>query len=84
MCRGKRVLQQIAQRMRDSQFGDRFVFIEDYDINVGRHLVPGIDVWFNNPRRSLEASGAGGQKVVRHGGLNIAAWMAGGPKPSTD
>jgi starch phosphorylase len=49
MCRGKRVLQQIAQRMRDRQFGDRFVFIEDYDINVGRHLVPGIDVWFNNP-----------------------------------
>ena len=46
---GKRVLQQIAQLMRDSQFADKFVFIEDYDINVARHLVQGVDVWLNNP-----------------------------------
>jgi len=37
--------------MRNSRFADNFVFVEDYDINVGRHLVQGVDVWLNNPRR---------------------------------
>ncbi len=60
---GKKVLQQIAETMRHSQFADKFVFIEDYDINVGRHLVQGVDVWLNNPRRPLEASGTSGQKL---------------------
>jgi len=76
---GKRVLQQIAQMMRDQEFGDKFVFIEDYDINVGRHLVQGVDVWLNNPRRPLEASGTSGQKVVLNGGLNLSVldgWWA--------
>ncbi len=61
---GKRVLQEIAQMMRDPKFADKFVFVEDYDINVGRHFVQGVDVWLNNPRRPLEASGTSGQKVV--------------------
>jgi starch phosphorylase len=76
---GKRVLQQIAELMRDPQFAERFVFIEDYDINVGRHLVQGVDVWLNNPRRPLEASGTSGQKVVLNGGLNLSVldgWWA--------
>jgi len=76
---GKRVLQQIAQMMRNSQFGDKFVFVEDYDINVGRHFVQGVDVWLNNPRRPLEASGTSGQKVVLNGGLNLSildGWWA--------
>jgi glycogen phosphorylase len=76
---GKRVLQQIAERMRDSEFAAKFVFIEDYDINVGRHLVQGVDVWLNNPRRPLEASGTSGQKVVLNGGLNLSVldgWWA--------
>ena len=76
---GKRVLQQIAELMRSAQFGDRFVFVEDYDINVGRHLVQGVDVWLNNPRRPLEASGTSGQKVVLNGGLNLSildGWWA--------
>jgi glycogen phosphorylase len=76
---GKRVLQQIAQMMRNSEFADKFVFIEDYDINVGRHLVQGVDVWLNNPRRPLEASGTSGQKVVLNGGLNLSVldgWWA--------
>ena len=59
---GKQVLQQIAEMMRDRQFGEKFVFVEDYDISVGRHLVQGVDVWLNNPRRPLEASGTSGQK----------------------
>jgi glycogen phosphorylase len=76
---GKKVLQQIAQMMRNSQFGDKFVFVEDYDINVGRHFVQGVDVWLNNPRRPLEASGTSGQKVVLNGGLNLSVldgWWA--------
>jgi starch phosphorylase len=76
---GKRVLQQIAEMMRDSKFSNKFVFIEDYDINVGRYLVQGVDVWLNNPRRPLEASGTSGQKVVLNGGLNLSVldgWWA--------
>jgi len=76
---GKRVLQQIAQLMRDPKFSDKFVFVEDYDINVGRHLTQGVDVWLNNPRRPLEASGTSGQKVVLNGGLNLSVldgWWA--------
>jgi starch phosphorylase len=76
---GKRVLQQIAELMRNPRFADRFVFVEDYDIDVGRHFVQGIDVWLNNPRRPLEASGTSGQKVVLNGGLNLSVldgWWA--------
>jgi starch phosphorylase len=76
---GKRVLQEIAQMMRDATFGAKFVFVEDYDINVGRVLVQGVDVWLNNPRRPLEASGTSGQKVVLNGGLNLSVldgWWA--------
>lgn len=76
---GKRLLQQIAEMMRDPQFADKFVFVEDYDINVGRHFVQGVDVWLNNPRRPLEASGTSGQKIVLNGGLNLSVldgWWA--------
>ena len=76
---GKQVLQRIAQLMRDKKFAGRFVFVEDYDINVGRHFVQGVDVWLNNPRRPLEASGTSGQKVVLNGGLNLSVmdgWWA--------
>ena len=76
---GKAILQQIAQMTRDPALGDKFVFIEDYDINVGRYLVQGVDVWLNNPRRPLEASGTSGQKVVLNGGLNLSildGWWA--------
>ena len=76
---GKRVLQQIAELMRNPEFAEKFVFVEDYDINVGRHFVQGVDVWLNNPRRPLEASGTSGMKVVLNGGLNLSVldgWWA--------
>ena len=76
---GKRVLQQIAELTRDPKVGERFVFVENYDINVGRFFVQGVDVWLNNPRRPLEASGTSGQKVVLNGGLNLSVldgWWA--------
>jgi starch phosphorylase len=65
--------------MRDSRFAGKILFLEDYDINLGRHLVQGVDVWLNNPRRPLEASGTSGQKVVLNGGLNLSildGWWA--------
>jgi len=76
---GKRVLQQIAELTRDLRVGERFVFVENYDINVGRFFVQGVDVWLNSPRRPLEASGTSGQKVVLNGGLNLSVldgWWA--------
>jgi starch phosphorylase len=76
---GKRMLQRIAALMHEPQFAEKIVFVEDYDINVGRHLVQGVDVWLNNPRRLFEASGTSGQKVVLNGGLNLSildGWWA--------
>jgi starch phosphorylase len=63
----------------DPRFVGRVVFLEDYDINVTRHMVQGVDVWLNNPRRPLEASGTSGQKAVLNGGLNCSVldgWWA--------
>ena len=65
--------------MRDPRSAGKVLFVEDYDINVGRHLVQGVDVWINNPRRPLEACGTSGQKVVLNGGLNLSVldgWWA--------
>ena len=76
---GKRILQDIIRFMHNPLFTDKFIFIEDYDINVGRQLVQGVDVWLNNPRRPFEASGTSGQKVVLNGGLNLSildGWWA--------
>jgi starch phosphorylase len=76
---GKTVLQEIARLTRDSRFVAKIVFVEDYDINIGRHLVQGVDVWLNCPRRPLEACGTSGQKVVLNGGLNCSVldgWWA--------
>jgi starch phosphorylase len=76
---GKQLIKKIANSRHDERFGNRVVFIEDYDINVCRHLIQGVDVWVNNPRRPLEASGTSGQKVVLNGGLNFSVldgWWA--------
>jgi starch phosphorylase len=76
---GKQVLQEIARFMNNPQFAGKILFVEDYDFNVGRHLVQGVDVWLNNPRRPLEASGTSGMKVVLNGGLNCSildGWWA--------
>jgi glycogen phosphorylase len=76
---GKGLIRKIANLRHDPRFAGRLVFVEDYDINVARHLVQGVDVWLNNPRRPLEASGTSGQKVVLNGGLNCSildGWWA--------
>jgi starch phosphorylase len=76
---GKAILQRIIRLAQEDRFRGRVVFLEDYDMNLARHLVQGVDVWLNNPRRPLEASGTSGQKVVLNGGLNLSildGWWA--------
>jgi len=76
---GKRLIQRIANLRHDPRFAGRVAFVEDYDINVCRHLVQAVDVWLNNPRRPLEASGTSGQKAVLNGVLNLSVldgWWA--------
>ncbi|MBX3439884.1 MAG: alpha-glucan family phosphorylase [Planctomycetaceae bacterium] len=76
---GKAILQRIVKMSHEPRFHGKIVFLEDYDINLARHLVQGVDVWLNNPRRPLEASGTSGQKVVLNGGLNLSildGWWA--------
>jgi starch phosphorylase len=76
---GKALVQKISNLRHDPRFARSVVFLEDYDINVCRHMIQGVDVWLNNPRRPLEASGTSGQKVVLNGGLNFSildGWWA--------
>ena len=76
---GKRLLQQVYGVTRDPRFIGKVVLLESYDIEVARRLVQGVDLWLNNPRRPLEASGTSGQKVVLNGGLNCSVldgWWA--------
>ena len=81
---GKEILQEISRLMRDPRFAGKLLFVEDYDIAVGRFLVQGVDVWLNTPRRPLEASGTSGQKVVFNGGLgNAGARRVVGGSPTT-
>lgn len=69
---GKELIAEILHMARRPEFRHRVVFIEDYDMNVARHLVQGVDIWLNNPRRPLEASGTSGMKVAVNGGLNLS------------
>ncbi len=69
---GKEIIKKIVQIAREERFRKRVVFIEDYDINVARYLVQGVDLWLNNPRRPLEASGTSGMKASANAGLNLS------------
>jgi starch phosphorylase len=78
---GKELIAQILQYTRQPEFRRRVVFIEDYDMNIARHMVQGCDVWLNNPRRPLEASGTSGMKAAANGVLNLSVldgwWVEG-------
>jgi len=69
---GKQLLQNLMSINHDSNWQNRAVFVEDYDQEVARYLVQGVDVWMNVPRRPLEASGTSGQKSAMNGGLNYS------------
>ena len=69
---GKEFIKKIIHTSREEKLRKKIVFLEDYDINVARYLVQGVDVWLNNPIRPKEASGTSGMKVVPNGGLNLS------------
>lgn len=69
---GKRFIQKIIHLSKFSELKGHLVFIENYDIHVARQMVSGCDVWLNNPRRPLEASGTSGMKCGCHGCLNLS------------
>ena len=69
---GKQFIRQILDAARQPGFQGRIAFLENYNIEIGRMLVSGCDIWLNNPRSPMEASGTSGQKVAVHGGLNLS------------
>jgi len=69
---GKKFIQEVYRFSREPEFEHRVVFVEDYDIYVGRRLTQGVDLWLNNPLRPLEASGTSGMKLPPNGGLNLS------------
>ena len=69
---GKRFIQQIIHLSKYSELTGRLVFVENYDVHVARQMVSGCDIWLNNPRRPLEASGTSGMKANCHGCLNLS------------
>ena len=78
---GKHLIQSIYTLAKDSDFGHRIAFVEDYDIHVAHYLVQGVDVWLNTPRRPYEASGTSGIKAALNGAPNLSVldgWWAEG------
>jgi starch phosphorylase len=77
----KSILQKLIDWQRNPNVRQRVAFIEDYDQEIARQLVQGVDVWMNVPRRPQEASGTSGQKVAINGGLNFSVldgwWIEG-------
>ncbi len=95
---GQGVIQEIFEYSRSEALRGRMFILEDYDMRVGRHLVQGVDVWLNNPRRPLEASGTSGMKAAMNGVINLSildgwwdegfhgdnGWAIGGRDPNPD
>jgi starch phosphorylase len=80
----KELIRGIIHFIRRYDLRNRVAFIEDYDINVARYMVQGVDCWLNTPRRPLEASGTSGMKVAVNGGLNVSipdGWWDEAAKP---
>jgi starch phosphorylase len=78
---GKHHLQQVYRRAIDPRFGGRIAFVDDYDLHVAHFLVQGCDVWLNNPRKPLEASGTSGMKASINGVPHLSigdGWWAEG------
>jgi starch phosphorylase len=76
---GKHALQGVYRRALDPSFNGRIAFVDDYDLHVAHYLVQGCDVWLNNPRKPLEASGTSGMKASANGALHLSigdGWWA--------
>jgi starch phosphorylase len=95
---GQAVIRDIFERSQAPQLGGRAFILEDYDMRIARYLVQGVDVWLNNPRRPLEASGTSGMKAAVNGIVNVSVldgwwdegwtgtngWAIGGREMSAD
>jgi starch phosphorylase len=78
---GKHHLQRVYKRALDPLFGGRIAFVDDYDLHVAHFLAQGCDVWLNNPRKPLEASGTSGMKAAINGVPHLSigdGWWAEG------
>ncbi|HTL83018.1 MAG TPA: alpha-glucan family phosphorylase [Bacteroidia bacterium] len=76
---GKKVLQEIIRISQLDEFAGHVIFIEDYDMNLARKLVQGVDIWLNTPEMTMEASGTSGMKAALNGALNFSVpdgWWA--------
>ncbi len=69
---GKQLIQKVYREVKRAENGGRLVFVEDYDMNLARYLVQGVDIWMNTPRRPYEASGTSGMKAAVNGALNFS------------
>lgn len=69
---GQRLIQEVHRQVKRTANNGRLVFLEEYDINLARYLIQGVDVWLNTPRRPNEASGTSGQKAAINGVLNFS------------
>ncbi|MGA2488883.1 MAG: alpha-glucan family phosphorylase [Anaerolineales bacterium] len=69
---GKHIIQDVYRIVKKAENGGRLVFLEDYDMNLARYLVQGVDVWMNTPRRPNEASGTSGMKAAMNGVINFS------------
>jgi len=81
---GKEIIRQLIHFAMQYEMRRRIVFLEDYDISVARMLLQGVDVWLNNPRPPMEASGTSGMKASVNGALNMSTldgWWCEGYKP---
>jgi glycogen phosphorylase len=95
---GQQVIQEIFARSRSEKMRGRVFILEDYDMRIARFLVQGVDIWLNNPRRPLEASGTSGMKAAANGVVNVSVldgwwdegwtgdngWAIGGREPLAD
>ncbi|KKL69119.1 hypothetical protein LCGC14_2118160 [marine sediment metagenome] len=81
---GKELIRQIVHTARKEDLRRNIVFLEDYDMDLSRYMVQGVDVWLNTPLRPMEASGTSGMKVAANGGLNLSildGWWVEGYSP---
>ncbi len=69
---GKKMIQEIVDFCNSELSDGKVAFIENYDLSIARRMVQGVDLWLNNPRRPMEASGTSGMKVISNGGLNLS------------
>jgi starch phosphorylase len=69
---GQEMIREIHRISLIDRFRGKIVLLENYDMNMARHLVQGVDIWLNNPRRPYEASGTSGQKAAMNGAINFS------------